>query len=286
MVRGSQNRKSQTTHNQGTPQTPVAKKPPTLSNDVPTLTATSSDTRAADYYKLIEDQQKVITSMQEKIHALEAKVYELEGRINITQTVSSHLQHMVDAQEQYSRRPCLVINGMAKPGREEGADNSDDVKQVIETLEKECGISQDIIKNNLDKTHPIGRPDEYGKQLRIVKFTTDSFKETVSRKHKHRRNSYIEKQKRSGKPVQIKVKLQPSLTKHRIGLLKFANSQFEGAKNIKFAYADMHDALKAMLNTPVRNKSILEFKTKMEVMEILNLADGLDENTYEGIYEQ
>ena len=82
------------------------------------------------------------------------------------------------------------------------------------------------------------------------------------------------------------MKLQPSLTGHRIGLLKFANSQFEGAKNVKFAYADMHGTLKAMLNTPVRNKSILEFKTKMEVMEILNLADGLDEDTYEGIYEQ
>ena len=112
MVRGSQNRKSQTNHNQGTPQTPVAKKPPTLNNDVPTLTATSSDTRTADFYNLIEEQQKVITSMQEKIHALQAKVYELEGRINITQIVNSHLQNMVDAQEQYSWRPCLVINGM------------------------------------------------------------------------------------------------------------------------------------------------------------------------------
>ena len=88
--------------------------------------------------------------------------------------------------------------------------------------------------------------------------------------------------------MQINVKLQPSLTRHRIGLLKFINSQFEGAKNIKFAYADMHGTLKVMLKlkTPVRNKSILEFKTKMEVMEILNLADSLDEDAYEDIYEQ
>ena len=48
----------------------------------------------------------------------------------------------------------------------------------------------------------------------------------------------------------------------------------------------MHGVLKAMLNTPVRNKSILEFKTKMEIMQILNLADALDEDAYEGIYEQ
>ena len=41
-----------------------------------------------------------------------------------------------------------------------------------------------------------------------------------------------------------------------------------------------------MLNTPVTNKSTLKFKTKIEIMEILNLADGIDEDAYEGIYEQ
>ena len=51
-------------------------------------------------------------------------------------------------------------------------------------------------------------------------------------------------------------------------------------------YADMHGFLKVMLNTLIRNKSILEFEAKVEVMKILNLADGLDEDAYEGIYEQ
>ena len=69
-------------------------------------------------------------------------------------------------------------------------------------------------------------------------------------------------------------------------MLKLANSRFEGAKTIKFAYADMHGALKAMLNPSVRNKSILKPKTKMEVMEILHLADVFDKDAYEGIYEQ
>ena len=85
-------------YNQGTPQTP-----PQTPDILPSSTATSSDNQTADHYKLIEEQQKVIASMQEKIHALEVKVYELEGRINVTQTVNSHLQNMVDAQEQYSR---------------------------------------------------------------------------------------------------------------------------------------------------------------------------------------
>ena len=83
--------------------------------------------------------------------------------MNVIQTVNSYLQNMVDAQEQYSRGPCLVINRMAKPEHQEGADTSDNVKQIIETLERECRVSQDVIKNNLYKTHPIRRPDEYGK---------------------------------------------------------------------------------------------------------------------------
>ena len=63
MVRGSQNRKSQTTHNQGTPQTPLAKKPLTLSNDVPTSTATSSVARTVDHYKLIENSKRAFFSI-------------------------------------------------------------------------------------------------------------------------------------------------------------------------------------------------------------------------------
>ena len=45
----------------------------------------------------------------------------------------------------------IYFNDMEKPGHEEGADNADDVKQVIKTLERECRVSQDITKNTLDK---------------------------------------------------------------------------------------------------------------------------------------
>ena len=29
------------------------------------------------------------------------------------------------------------------------------IKQVIKTLERKCRISQDVVRNNFDKTHPI-----------------------------------------------------------------------------------------------------------------------------------
>lgn len=95
-------------------------------------------------------------------------------------------------------------------------------------------------------------------------------------KHKYCRSSYIEWPKCSGEPAEIKVKLQFSLTRHQIVLLEFANSQLKGPKNVKFTNADMHRALKVLLDTPIRTKSILKFNTKMEVLEIMNLADDLD----------
>ena len=33
---------------------------------------------------------------------------------------------------------------------------------------------------NIDKNHPLGKPDKEGRQLRIVKFISDSFKETIT----------------------------------------------------------------------------------------------------------
>ena len=48
-------------------------------------------------------------------------------------------------------------------------------------LEKETGIDKEIILTNIDKAHPIERV-ENSKQLRIVKFRSDCFKEVIYKK--------------------------------------------------------------------------------------------------------
>lgn len=52
---------------------------------------------------------------------------------------------------------------------------------IAVTLEKETGIDIDIILTNIDKAHPIERV-ENSKQLRIVKFRSDCFKEVIYKK--------------------------------------------------------------------------------------------------------
>ena len=100
---------------------------------------------------------------------MEGRISELESQIGITQTVISLFQTKIDNQEQYSRRPCLVINGLEELGDE------DEIQKIAVTIEEETGISRNTVIKNLNKTHPIGQVDDAGKQKRIVKFISDSF---------------------------------------------------------------------------------------------------------------
>ena len=64
-------------------------------------------------------------------------------------------------------------------------------------------------------------------------------------------------------------------------MLEFPNPQFERAKNIKFGYPDMQGSLKVIVINQLGISPSSNSK-----MKILNLADGLDKDAYEDIYEQ
>ena len=55
-------------------------------------------------------------------------------------------------------------------------------------------------------------------------------------------------------------------------------------REIKLSYADMDENLKVVLNTPIRNRYVVGFKTKEDVGQILA---SLGTDKYEGIsYEE
>ena len=65
---------------------------------------------------------------------------------------------------------------------------------------------------NLDKTHAIGQADDAGKQKRIMRFTTDSVKETVLKKAER-------KTERKNQQICVGIKFQPSLKRQHIKCL-------------------------------------------------------------------
>ena len=62
---------------------------------------------------ILEEQQKAIAYLKRKVELLEGKIFELEGQVHVFQTVNTLLEAKIDDQEQYSRRPFLVISGLA-----------------------------------------------------------------------------------------------------------------------------------------------------------------------------
>ena len=76
---------------------------------------------------------------------------------------------------------------MPDPGNE-----SNNEKVVLPKLTEETRIIEDMIQQNINKMLPISQPED-GYQHRIVKSTSDGFKESIFMKPKQRKEAYIEK---------------------------------------------------------------------------------------------
>ena len=86
----------------------------------------------------------------------------------------------------------------------EPVDEENDLENVTETLARESDIHKEIVIRNIDKTYPIRKIDDKGLQCRIVKFTSDSFKEKVFKKHKKKTTKNLSKTKRKKTTNQCK----------------------------------------------------------------------------------
>ena len=175
---------------------------------------------------IIQQQQVTIDELLARIVKLEERVIVLEGGLASASHVTSVLQEQLTAKtdelEMYSRRSCVVLTGLCKEENE----NFNKLKEdVLETL-CETGISKEEISNNIDKLHRIGKTNKNNTQNTIVKFKSHSFKEKIYFKRKAVKD----------------VKIKPSLTKHRIALLKNTNTLImdNPGTNFLFTYADVH----------------------------------------------
>ena len=58
----------------------------------------------------------------------------------------------------------------------------------------------------------LGKLGEEEKQLRIIKLTSNSFKEIIYRQHKNRIKTYTSNQQKKKFPIKINIKVELSLT--------------------------------------------------------------------------
>ena len=199
----------------------------------------------------------------ERVGRLEGNVSAMKGELAVVRNVNTLLSRQPDEVDSYSRRSCMIVTGLQKPENDEK--NEDDALNVISAVAKEAGIDENDFRKHVDKIHPIGGAKN-GNQARIIKFTTHSFKKKVFLQHK--RNKKIDNGKKKKNPKhksQMRLNVQPSLSRNRIDLLRKANEVIESNENFKFAYAHMHGNLKFLLNKPLNRKHVKHFRSEEDI---------------------
>ena len=144
--------------------------------------------------------------------------------------------------------------------------NSEDAEDVLSVLATERRIDRNIIVNNINKVHPTGETLDT-KQQHIVKFKTNSFEKYIY--------IYIWPQKERKKCDKCRClgKFKLSVAWRTIKLLANATYKIKDNDSVKFVYADMHGALKIVLQNLLNFKYIYSFNIETELDKILSKLD-------------
>lgn len=225
----------------------------------------------------MEDLKLIVARQQKDIDFLLRKVALLEGNqcrqladIAIAQHMSKVLSENLDDLQQYSKRSCVVVDGIPLPPLDRQSDPkiNDLLEDEIRTmLSNELDIAPSKIATEFDKAHRIGPIDDNGNQAVIVKFKSHSFRSHI----------YGNRKKIQNKKIKIKI----SLTPERRKLLNIATEMTEENPNVDFVFADPNGNLKVKLKRrDHNNKMFFNFKSELDLSLILS-ADGLTHFNYE-----
>ena len=79
------------------------------------------------------------------------------------------------------------------------------LQKIIASHSKESGIQKGIKKRSIDGTYPVGKREDYGKQLRIVKFTSDAFEGASYKQHKSCIKTSNSNERKENLPMKINI---------------------------------------------------------------------------------
>ena len=244
---------TRSTTNLNNTSTPTKPQPPTLmKTNIP-------------YEELLE----TIARLSKRVSVLEGEMCMLRSELVVSSHVNSVLNAQIDDQEQYSRRSCMIVDGILPTTKESTHDLKLKIQKIItksedpEDLGGKPPISVKQFNEEFDKCHRVG-PVKNGRQSAIVKFKSHGFREEI-----YRRRKTITK--KTGNKLRI------SLTRHRSQLLAKANFLAEQVKRVKFAFADVDGNLRLLLNQPFRDRWTVPFTSEQELeLKLVELGDEGD----------
>ena len=170
----------------------------------------------------IDYQERKISSLvvessnqEERIVKLEVSISNLNDKVAVLNNTVDVLKKQSDAQEQYSRRSCLRINGIESSANESP---SVCVDKVVETCKK---LDIDIKPEDIDRAHRVGRD----RKTMIVKLFSFS-----------KRTKIYKARKKGGENVKVHL----DLTKSRLDLLDQAKALISADSDVDFVFADIN----------------------------------------------
>ena len=146
--------------------------------------------------EIFQEYQKDKKEKEEKINNLESKVTEMSNKIE-------NLEKVIDDQEQYSRRNCLLIHGIS----ETDGENTDEL--VLNTVQNNMEIT--LSPGDIDRTHRIGKKVSGKTRPIIVKLA----------RYNMRHKIFVNKKRLKGK----KISITESLTAARMKKLNEARDK-------------------------------------------------------------
>ena len=133
----------------------------------------------------ITKQNEKNISLWRKLGHLDSNIVVLESQLSLVNHVTDVLREKLDDQEQYSRRPCLVIEGIRSRENETEASLTNSVIDITKSDWQIAGVTI----NDVNKCHRTGPTDNDGKQNIIIKLTKHSTATKVFRER--RKLSYL-----------------------------------------------------------------------------------------------
>ena len=176
---------------------------------------------------LIKEQNDIIEKLKKEIQNMKGQLVTVQSDVLFSQHVNNLLSRKIDDNEQYSRRNCIIIDGLDT----EHNDSEETIKKKVKDMLKEDLDVHNSIIEDIDRAHQITSFVD-GKQSVIVKFNTFTSKKNVL--------------KNRGQLPRSKF-IKSSLTKRRSKLLSYTKRTISTCKYIKHAYADMNCQLKVVI---------------------------------------
>ena len=97
----------------------------------------------------VKNNQSKISSLEQKVNSLTGEVLILNTKLAIAKHVSTLLSEKLEGQEQYSRQPCLVFEGLNSVDDS----NKNLSLEIVNIVQNELNVK--ISGDDIGKSHPI-----------------------------------------------------------------------------------------------------------------------------------